>query len=132
MGCCSPEFVLNKRPGPSAHEIGPNSADHTALSGSGAQPETLKIIKASHTVVGRTSRHYPNQIVLQGLTAGHDDTHADRAFTVEPLEILQVAIKERVFVIPFDFQGDGAFIGSPHMVDFMRDRGPLYVIDGLP
>ena len=51
---------------------------------------------------------------------------------MESLKILQIAIKERILVIPFDFQSDGAVVGSSHMVDFMRDSGPLYIVDGFP
>ena len=102
------------------------------LARSRSHVELFKVVEASYAMIDRARRDNLNHTLLQGLPARHDDPDADRTFVVEPLKVLQIAIKERVLVVPFDFQSDGAVVGSSHMIDFMRDRGPLDIVDSLP
>jgi len=41
---------------------------------------------------------------------------------MQPLEVLQIAIEERVFIVPFDFASQHARLGAPHMVNLVRGR----------
>ena len=126
------ELVLHESARPIFHEPVTFRPDHAALAIRRSQVELLKVAKASHTVIDRACLNDLNHAILQGLSACHDDPDADRAFAMEPLKILKVAIEERILVVPLDFQGNGALVGSTHMVDFMRDRGPLNIVDSLP
>ena len=132
MGRRTSELVPYELASPIFNESIAFSLDHTALTHSRRQIELSEVFKATYAMIDRARRNYPGHTILQGLSAGHDDPDADRAFAVESLEVLQIAIEERILVVPFDFQSDGTSVGSTHMVDFMRDRSPLHIVDGLP
>ena len=68
---------------------------------------------------------------MQGLPTRYDHTNTDRAFTMESLKILEVAIEEWVLVVPLYFQGNSTVISSPHMVDLVRNHSPFPAIDGF-
>ena len=39
---------------------------------------------------------------------------------MQALEVLKVAVEERVFVVPFDFESNSAAFKSPYVIDFVR------------
>ena len=47
------------------------------------------------------------------------------------LKIFQIAIKERVFVVPFNFQRNDALIEGPNVIYLMRYRFTLNAVDCL-
>ena len=119
MGRRTTELILHEPARPISYKPVAYRPDHATLACSRSHVELLKAVEASHTVIDRTRRDDLHHAILQRLSARHDDPDADRTFAVESLKILQITIKERGFVVPFNFQGDGAIVGSSHMVDFM-------------
>lgn len=59
------------------------------------------------------------KLLLQGGTARHYNAYADHAFSMKPLEVLEISVKKRVFVVPLDFERDGPSLRSTHMVNLM-------------
>ena len=119
MGRRTAEFVLYEPTRPIFYEPIAFRPDHAALARGRCHVESLKVVEAPHAMIDRTRRDDLNHVFLQGLSARYYDSDADCAFAVQPLEILQIAIKEWVLVVPLDFQGYGAVIGSSHMVDLV-------------
>ncbi len=50
---------------------------------------------------------------------------------MEALKVLQISIEERVFVIPFYFQGDFPIFGFTNMIYFMGNRRCSRSVDDL-
>jgi hypothetical protein len=50
---------------------------------------------------------------------------------VQAFEVLEIAVEERVLVVPLDLERDDAVLVSPDVVDLVRDRLALDVVDGL-
>src|SRR5262249_519699 len=71
-------------------------------------------------------------MILQSPATRHDNTNRDRSVSMQPFEILQVAIEEWVFVVPLDFQRHESRIEFADVIYLMRDGFPLFAIDGLP
>jgi len=59
--------------------------------------------------------------VLQGLATRHDHPDADSAFSMQPFEVLQVAVEKWVFVVPLDFKGDDAGWKRLNVINFVRN-----------
>lgn len=119
MGRRAAELVLYEPARPFFHEPITLRSDHAALACSRSHVELFEVVEASHAVVNCARRDDLNYSTLQGRSARHDDPEADRTFAVEPLKIFKIAIKKRIFVVPFDFESNGAVVGPSHMVDFM-------------
>lgn len=132
MSCRATEFVLYESARPLFNKPIAFGPDHAALERRRRQIELPEVIETGHTMIFCACRDNLDHLLLQGMSARHDDPDADRAFAMESLKILEVAIEERILVVPLNFQSDGTVLGSTHVVDFMRDRGPLHIVDGLP
>lgn len=50
---------------------------------------------------------------------------------MQTLEVLEISIKERVFVIPFYFEGDSPIIGYTNMIYFMGNCRCLLSVNDL-
>ena len=61
---------------------------------------------------------------LQLGAAGDDDTGVDRAKIEQQSEVVEVAVVERVLVVPFDFQGHAILVA----VDLVGRRGVFDVV----
>ncbi len=48
---------------------------------------------------------------------------------METFKILQITIKEGIFVVPFDFERNFAAANLPHMINFVGDRFSLHTIN---
>jgi hypothetical protein len=77
----------------------------------------------------RVSRHHVSQPVLQSRAARHDDPERDGAVGVQAFEILEIAVEERIFVVPFDLERDHAFIIFGHMIDFVGNGFAPHAVD---
>ena len=76
--------------------------------------------------------HLLGQRVLKARAAGDDDADRDRRERVQALEALQVAVEERVLVVPLDLERERAAGRAADMVDLVADGGAgLAVDDGL-
>jgi len=67
--------------------------------------------------------------ILQTRSTRNDNAKRDRAVGVQALEVLKVAIKEGVFVVPFDFKSNSAAFKISYVIDFVRLRFALDSID---
>ena len=132
MGRRASEFVPNESLRHSATNSSPVALTMRALTFSRPHTERFQIVETSNAVVSGTCRDDGNEVILKRFSPRNDDTHADGSFAMKPLEILKIAIEERVFVVPLDFQGDAAVIRSAHVIDFVGGRGPFLAVDGLP
>ncbi len=70
-------------------------------------------------------------IRLQRSSAGYNNADANGAFRMKALKIFQVAIKERIFIVPLNFQCNDALIESPNVIYLMRHRFALDAVDCL-
>src|SRR5262249_44536228 len=78
----------------------------------------------------------PNQsfhFILQANPARHDYSNRDSSFHMETLEIFKIAVKERVFVVPFDFESNSTarsarLLKCPNVVHFVGDRLPRFPV----
>ena len=50
---------------------------------------------------------------------------------MQPFKVLQIAIKKRVLVIPFDLKRNHAGLELPAVINFVRDRFPFFAVDNL-
>src|ERR1700674_3189996 len=80
--------------------------DLTTLSSGWQHPMGCEIIERARIGFIDPPPHEGLHRVLKRASAGDDDSGGNRTLDMEPLEILQIAIKKRVLVVPFDFQGD--------------------------
>src|SRR5581483_10673838 len=62
---------------------------------------------------------------------GSQRPDADRPFGMQPFEVLQIAVEERVLVIPLDLQSDDALRELAHVVDLVRSRFAWLAVDRL-
>jgi hypothetical protein len=66
------------------------------------------------------------------IAARDDDADGNGAVRVQPLEIFEIAIVKRIFVVPFDFERDARAVGEcADMIDFVRLALPGNVVDAL-
>ncbi len=67
------------------------------------------------------------QAVLQAASTGNNDSETNCPVSVEAMEVFSVAVKEWVFVIPLDFQGNSAALKSLDVV-YIMGRGIGYIV----
>ena len=131
MGRRSAELILYEPTRPLFHEPVAFHPDHPTLSRGRSHVELRKVVETSHAMIDRTLPYDLHHAFLQRGSARYNNTDADRTFTMKSLKVLQIAIKKRIFFVPLDLQCNGASIGSSYMVDLMRDRSSLNIVDGL-
>ena len=88
--------------------------------------------KAVDSPLGCEAVHQVPKLLLQRRSARADDADADGAFGMQALEILQIAVEERILVVPLGVATDGSHTGDClDMIDLVRGRLARHVIDGL-
>ena len=93
--------------------------------------ESMRIAQLAKT--GASTRGFETAYnSANGFRAARDDaTDTDRALGVEPLEVFEIAIEERILVVPFDLEREGTFLAWPDVIDLMADRLLGYAVDCL-
>ncbi len=59
---------------------------------------------------------------LKTSASRHDDAQRNRAISMQALEVLQIAVEERVLVVPFDLERNRSCVERFHLVDLVRLR----------
>ena len=84
-----------------------------------AQSDALHVSVRVDLLLVREAAHQCAHGVLQARAARDDDPQRNCTICVQPFEILQVAVEERILVVPLDFQRDGSALKCPNVIDLM-------------
>jgi hypothetical protein len=102
------------------------------LSPSWGEADPLKVAYFLDTFFGGKMEDHIAHLVLERGASGNQDAKRNRAVCVKSLVILKIAIKEWVFVVPFNLKSDCPCGKSRNVIDLVRDRLALDAVDGSP
>ena len=105
-------------------------ADVANLLGCWEHPKGGKRIEVRHPASLRKFAHQAAHARLKARPAREDYAYADRSLGVQALEIFQIAVEKRIFVVPLDFTADRANRGNPsHVIDLVGGGLSLHAVD---
>lgn len=102
------------------------------LSGRRNDAENGEIVEGPDLVIGCKAEDGSPKRFLKRCASGHNDSYRNRSLGMQPFEVLQVSIKKRVFVVPFDFENQGAVLIRLDVIDFMAGRLSLDLVHNFP
>jgi hypothetical protein len=105
----------------------PENEQRTAAA-SAAEDARPKLAHMSRGLTVTRSPPKPGEYQPQGVCARYDDSDADGPQIAQEAEIVEVAIVERILVVPFDFERDPVL----ETINLVRRRFYRYVIDNNP
>lgn len=133
MGSGLSEFVRDELTGEGLTKSRPTAdplSDGVSLPGSRLVAPLSQILEGLDLPFVEEAADKTTHPLVKTTPPGNYHTHRDRPVGMEPLEVLQITIKEGVFVVPFNLESD-AFSASnlPNVVNDMRLAFSLHAID---
>lgn len=129
------EFVTSKIDRPSFREAAVISVhkllDAPHLPARRDYSELLKISERSEVPCNGEVLDFTLDTFLKGIATRYDDTDTDCAIAMEPVDVFQVSVEERILVVPFNLQSNRSPREILDMVNFAGLREGRWIVDFL-